>query len=172
MRAPAAEGHALRNFTYLLLTLMVIWLALTSSLHWQELLAGGVVSLILAAFFSRTYSGLGMPPLSLRRTWFSVVFAVVLLWEIVKANLDVARRILDPRLPIRPGIVVIRTRLTHDLARMILANSITLTPGTFTLDVIGDRLLVHWIDVRSEKTEEATEMIGGRFERYLREIFE
>jgi len=97
---------------------------------------------------------------------------VVLLWEIMKANLDVAYRVVHPRMPINPGIVVIKTELESDIAKMILANSITLTPGTFTLDVIGDRLLIHWINVKAESTEEVTELIGERFERYLRVIFQ
>jgi len=74
-------------------------------------------------------------------------------------------------MPIKPGIVVIKTSLKSDIAKMILANSITLTPGTFTLDVIGDELLVHWINVKTEDIDEATNMIGQRFEKYLRVIF-
>ena len=54
---------------------------------------------------------------------------------------------------------------------MILANSITLTPGTFTIDVVGDKLLIHWINVSSEDPGEATALIGRRFERYLKEVF-
>jgi len=53
-----------------------------------------------------------------------------------------------------------------------LANSITLTPGTFTLDVSDDTLLIHWINVKTDKVEEATKIIGEKFERYLKVIFE
>jgi multicomponent Na+:H+ antiporter subunit E len=67
--------------------------------------------------------------------------------------------------------VVIKTRLKSDIAKMILANSITLTPGTFTLDVIGDELLIHWINVKTEDIDGATNMIGQRFEKYLEVIF-
>ena len=74
-------------------------------------------------------------------------------------------------MPIKPGIVVIKTGLKQDIAKMILANSITLTPGTFTLDILGDTLLIHWINVQSQETDESTKMIGERFEKYLREIF-
>jgi multicomponent Na+:H+ antiporter subunit E len=74
-------------------------------------------------------------------------------------------------MPIKPGIVVIKTGLKQDIGKMILANSITLTPGTFTLDILGDTLLIHWINVQSKETEEATKMIGERFEKYLRVIF-
>ena len=54
---------------------------------------------------------------------------------------------------------------------MILANSITLTPGTFALDIIDDTLLIHWINVKTEDVKEATKMIGERFEKYLKVIF-
>ena len=75
-------------------------------------------------------------------------------------------------MPIKPGIVVIKTGLKSDIAKLFLANSITLTPGTFTLDILGNNLLIHWIYVRTESIEGATKIIGERFEKYLRVIFE
>ena len=66
-----------------------------------------------------------------------------LIWQIVKANVDVARRILHPALPIRPHVVLIRAGQKTDLGRVIHANSITLTPGTVTIDLEGDDLTVH-----------------------------
>ena len=96
---------------------------------------------------------------------------LVLLLEILKANIDVAYRVIHPKMPIKPGIVVIKTKLKQDVAKMILANSITLTPGTFTLDILGDTLLIHWINVKSTETGESTEIIGRRFEKYLEVIF-
>lgn len=66
-----------------------------------------------------------------------------LVWAIVKANLDVARRILDPALPISPRLVRVRSSQRTEVARALYANSITLTPGTVTVDVQGDEFLVH-----------------------------
>ena len=100
---------------------------------------------------------------------FMCVF--ILLKEIVKANLDVAYRVIHPRMPIKPGIVVIKTNLKQDIAKLILANSITLTPGTLTLDIKEDKLLIHWIDVKAEDKDEATKIVGERFEKYLKVIF-
>lgn len=85
------------------------------------------------------YARLGLPALTLKRAAFLLAYIGVLFWEIIKANVDVAYRVLHPRIPIRPGIVVIRTSLKSNVAKLILANSITLTPGTFTLDVVDDR---------------------------------
>lgn len=68
---------------------------------------------------------------------------VLLVREIVVSNLDVTRAILAPRLGIAPHFLRVRTRQPSDLGKVILANSITLTPGTVTVDVAGDELLVH-----------------------------
>jgi len=103
---------------------------------------------------------------------FFIIYLIVLFKEIIKANFDVAYRVIHPKMPIRPGIIVITTELKQDIAKMILANSITLTPGTFTLDILGDNLLIHWINVRTEDKKEATQIIGEKFEKYLRIIFE
>lgn len=126
------------------------------------------LSLLLYGNFEKA----GFPPIpGLKKIGYSLLYAVVLLKEIILANLDVAYRVLHPKMPIKPGIVIIKTGLKQDLAKLILANSITLTPGTFTLDIEDDRLLIHWINVKTDNVEEATRMIGERFEKYLRIIF-
>jgi multicomponent Na+:H+ antiporter subunit E len=96
------------------------------------------------------------------------------LWECFKANLDVAYRVLHPRLPIHPGIVKVRTKLTTDTALTFLANSITLTPGTMSVDIDKDNgiLYIHWIDVKTKDVELATRIIVDRFEKVLKKIFD
>ena len=161
----------LKNFLYLFCLLLLVWLSLTSSFHWQELTVGIITSFVLSLFLNKQYFELGLPIFSIKRMVFFAIYAVVLFVEIIKANFDVAYRVLHPKLPIKPGIVIIKTGLKQDFAKMLLANSITLTPGTFTLDVLGDKLLIHWINVKSEDTTEATKIIAERFEKYLRVIF-
>jgi multicomponent Na+:H+ antiporter subunit E len=85
--------------------------------------------------------------------------------------LDVAKRVVSPNLPINPGIVKVKTKLTSRLGRMILANSITLTPGTLTVETDEDNFYIHWIDVTSEDIEEATRKIVRKFEKYLEVCF-
>lgn len=160
-----------RNFFYLFSILLIIWLIFTSSFHWQEFSIGIFVSLVLSLILNKTYLGLGLPPLSIKRIAFSIVYIIVLFKEIFKANLDVAYRVVHPEMPINPGIVVIKTNLKQNIAKMILANSITLTPGTFTLDIFGDKLLIHCINVRTQDIDGATKIIGEKFEKYLRVIF-
>jgi len=164
--------YKLKNFLYLFLFLMLVWLALTSTVNLQELTAGIIISLILSLVLSKNYLELGLPPLSIKRIFFSIVYILVLLLEIVRANFDVAYRVIHPKMPIKPGIVTIKTGLKQDIAKLILANSITLTPGTFTLDILGDTLLVHWINVKGKNMKERTKLIAGKFEKYLRIIFE
>ena len=165
------EGK-IKNFFYLFFFLFILWVCLVSNLKTQELMTGLFVSLLLAVVLNNFYLRLGLPPLTPKRMLFFIVYLFILLKEIAKANLDVAYRVIHPRMPIKPGIVVIKTNLKQDIAKLILANSITLTPGTFTLDIIGDNLLIHWINVKTEDLQESTKIIGGRFERYLKEIFE
>jgi len=164
--------YKLKNFLYLFFFLMLVWLALTSTVNLQELTAGIIISLILSLVLSKNYLELGLPPLSIKRIFFSIVYILVLLLEIVRANFDVAYRVIHPKMPIKPGIVTIKTGLKQDIAKLILANSITLTPGTFTLDILGDTLLVHWINVKGKNMKERTKLIAGKFEKYLRIIFE
>ena len=161
----------MKSTAYLFVISLLVWLGLTSSLRFQEVLVGVAICVVLSLWLGEQYSRLGLPPPGAKRLLFLFAYLVVLAFEILRANLDVAYRVLHPAMPIRPGVVVIKTRLTSDIAKMILANSITLTPGTFTLDVVGDRLLIHWINVQTDDIDEASRLIGGKFERYLRVVF-
>jgi multicomponent Na+:H+ antiporter subunit E len=169
-RAPSV-GEKAKAFFWLLVVTFILWLAFSSKLDRPELICGCLVCLIISLFTAHMYSRLGFPSLSIKMVLFSLAYIIVLFWEIMKANFDVAYRVIHPKMPIKPGIVVIKTRLKSDIAKMVLANSITLTPGTFTLDVIGDKLLIHWINVRAEDIDETTSLIGQRFEKYLMIIF-
>jgi multicomponent Na+:H+ antiporter subunit E len=91
--------------------------------------------------------------------------------DLIKSNFDVARRVLTPALPIKPGIVEVKTKLKSKFARMLLANSITLTPGTLTVDVKDDSFFIHWIDVKNEDVEAASKEIVEKFEKYLEVIY-
>jgi multicomponent Na+:H+ antiporter subunit E len=100
------------------------------------------------------------------------LYFFIFLWECIKANFDVAYRVLHPKLPVKPGIVRAKTHLTTDIAKIFLANSITMTPGTITVDIREDYFFIHWIYVHSKDPEVYTHRILGRFEKYLKRIFE
>ena len=152
--------------------LFCLWLLLTSNTNVQEVVAGAVLALFVAALGCKGFTRRGLGIFSPRRLAHMLMYLPVFFWEMIKANFDVAYRVVHPRMPIRPGIVVIKTELTSDIGKLFLANSITLTPGTLTLDVQGEYLFIHWINVKDEDVERASQLIGGRFEKHLKAICE
>ena len=108
------------------------------------------------------------------RSWFWLfVFAFVFFYYVIKGGLDVSYRVLHPRMPIRPGIVKIKSVLNTETGKSALANCITLTPGTLTIDVTDDGIFyVHWLNVLSLDEEEAAQHVLRRFEWYIQRIFE
>lgn len=153
---------------------LFVYLGLTSFTDIQEIIAGIVVALIvslLAGKFLLVTEGRGN---FFKRFFYGVIYFFKFLWEMAKANLHVAYLVLHPDVPIRPGIVKITTRLSEKVALTVLANSITLTPGTLTVDINPDEqeLYIHWIDVVSPEKEACSEEIAGRFEKLLMEVFE
>jgi multicomponent Na+:H+ antiporter subunit E len=99
--------------------------------------------------------------------WYLFVFVR----ELIKSNLDVARRVISPSLPINPGIVKFKSKLPTEYSKMVLANSITLTPGTLSIDIIDDTFYIHWIDVKTTDPEKAYTEIAETFEKILLKIF-
>lgn len=150
----------------------IIWIGLTSTFNPQEVIAGAVVSLIIASFSYKTFTDYGLKFLTPKKIYYIVKYLIVFLIALVKANFDVARRVVNPKLPINPGIVEYTTQLTDNAAKVILADSITLTPGTLTVDIIGDKLYIHWIDVVSKDPAVIYREIGENFENVLKEIFQ
>ncbi|MGA7180828.1 MAG: Na+/H+ antiporter subunit E [Thiobacillaceae bacterium] len=147
---------------------LLTWVLLTGTLATDELLLGGVVSLVVMLTAGQRLallSGLRLTPLAplhLLR-YLSYFFS-----QLALSNFDVARRVISPTLPINPGLVEVRTGLKSELGRMLLANSITLTPGTLTVEAEGDRLLIHWIDCPPDcDLECATRAIAAGFEQRI-----
>lgn len=152
----------------------LIWCLLSWSIDYQHIIVGIIVSFIVAyltgdLFTSRPHLFKHVS----RYLWF-LYYIFIFGWECLKANIDVARRVIHPLKPLKPGIVKVRTSLTNDTALTFLANSITLTPGTLTVDIDKNRgyLFIHWIDVKEQDCEKATKIIVERFEGILRKIFE
>jgi len=154
--------------------LALIWGATPSKVGWdiQDLFAGLFISAAITLFLSEI-SPVGTARFLNPYRWLWLILYLLRFFvACVHANLDVAYRVLHPEMPIKPGIVKIKTSLQSDLAKTILANSITLTPGTLSVDIDGQDLYIHWINVRSFDPEQQTKIIVGRFEKMLKEIFE
>ena len=160
------------RYFVLFLFAFVLWLLLTWPADWQHIIVGVIVSILVMVLFGRLAVVGEVKMFDPKRWAWFIVYLVVFIWECIKANLDVAYRVIHPRMPIKPGIVKVKTNLKSDVARTFLANTITMTPGTLSVDVDGDELYIHWIYVRDETVEGATKYIVGRFERFLAKVFE
>ncbi len=151
---------------------MILWLVLVWTFHYQELIVGGVAASLTALLFGGQLPLTPTRLLDPRRWFWLIVYVPVFAYQCLKSNIDVALRVLSPGLQLRPGIVKIRTILKSDVARVFLANSITLTPGTMAVDIVGDTLYIHWISVAAEDPREAARAIVGPFEFFLARIFD
>ena len=160
-----------KNISVLFVILLLFWLALNNSLKLPVVLIGvGVSALVALLFCSKCslFNDMKFSPKALVNTF---MFLVVFFIELVKSNIDVIYRVLSPSLPINPGIVEVKTRLKSKFGRMLLANSITLTPGTLTVEVIEDSFFIHWIDVEDDEIGNASKKIVEKFEKYLEVIY-
>jgi len=179
------QASATSRYTATAIALFCLWVLATSTVFdeflaeagppgaaLQEIVAGAILSLILAFWGYHYLTAKGLSNFAPRRILYAILYIPIFFYECLKANLDVAYRVIHPKMPIKPGIVAIRTSLKSDVGKLLLANSITLTPGTLTVDISGEYLFIHWINVKSTNVEEATGLIAGRFERYLKVITE
>jgi multicomponent K+:H+ antiporter subunit E len=150
------------------LCLWLIWLLLGNTLAPGQILLGALIALTLPLFTVRFWPDRPR----LRRPWKLLSYLAMLLWDITLANLVVARLILDPTRKLRPAFIRLPLDLCNDFAIVVLANTISLTPGTVSADLSLDRrtLLIHALDVEDE--EELIVHIKYRYERPLQEIFE
>lgn len=151
-----------------------VWALLNWMPDWQHLLVGIFVSALVAYLTGDMFVQRSQVSRKIGRYLWFLYYTPVFLWEMLKANIDVAYRVSHPNLPIKPGIVKVKTRLKSDTGLTFLANSITLTPGTLCVDVDQKNgyLYIHWIDVKDKDIEGATRAIVSKFEKILMRIFE
>lgn len=125
--------------------------------------SAAVVTLLLSrvAFAEEPSAGRTLP-----RVARAVLFGPYLVWEILRANVGLAAVLVDPRLPIDPSIERIETGPVSDLERAVLANSVSLTPGTVAVDVREDALVVHTLTEASR-----ADLYAGGIRRAVRFVF-
>lgn len=153
------------------------WLLLTWSFSIQELIAGAVVSLAAALFSARFF-------IHEKAFWFcnpAKLFTGLFYWvcvfpgELIRANGHMAKLVLSGCKNLKPGIVKIPVDLKSDYGQAALANSITLTPGTITMEIAEEEgqtnYYVHWIEAETDGAE-AGEAIKGRMEKWIRRFWE
>ncbi|MEW6728154.1 MAG: Na+/H+ antiporter subunit E [Pseudomonadota bacterium] len=149
------------------LSLLLIWMLLNNSLSAGQLLLGS----LLAVLIPRLTAAFWPESVRIRRPGVLLRFVGIVLWDILVANFIVARRILGPVEALRPGFMRIPLDVQSPLAISLLANTISLTPGTVSCDVSPDRrfLLVHALHVTDVEAE--IRQIKSRYEQPLQEVF-
>lgn len=143
------------------------WLVISASLAPSDLALGAALSLLLGWWSARFLWAGDAPALSPRQLLALARYLVTFSGQVFLAALHVARVVVDPRLPIEPRLVVCRTRLRHEIARIAFAHSVSLTPGTLTVDMNGAEFLVHCLDEAS-----AAQLLSGDLEARVARVFE
>lgn len=144
-----------------------LWLLLSGYFDVPLLLVFGALSCALAVLVAWRVEVI-VPEERTPCSWFNVhLFGYWpwLLWQVVLSNLDVAKRIVDPALPIDPALIALKPTQRGDLGRFIYANSITLTPGTVTVALSGDTLEVHALT-----REAADALLEGDMDRRVAQL--
>jgi multicomponent Na+:H+ antiporter subunit E len=164
-------GGALRDLGVLFVTLMLFWVMLVNSLAPDTLLVGALVSLIVALLYRDGLSFFTEFRATPAAFVAGVAYYGYFFRQLVRSNLRLAAIVLSPELPLNPGIVKVHTKLKSRMGRLMLANSITLTPGTLSVELDGEWLYVHCVTVGSLDIEGATGEIAAGFERYLEVMY-
>ena len=129
------------------LFLLALWILLNGRVTLEIVLVGIAIAGIVYLFCVKV---LGYHPRHEKRLFkrlgLYLVYTFVLIWEILKANWQVMRTILRPGAEYEPAIVPVKVDLKKEISRVFLANSITLTPGTITVSLTGQEMLVHCLD--------------------------
>lgn len=147
------------------LVYFLLWLIFNGRITFEIIVAGAFISFMLDLFIRKVLR----LNLTARNLFMAVkilphiaVYVVVLLAEIIRSNLAITKLVLSQQIDVEPCLVKFRTGLKTDAARVALANSITLTPGTITVSLEGDNLLVHALN-----RDIADGLEGSMFERLL-----
>ncbi len=135
-----------RRFLVVAATLWAFWIALANQFNLMHALIG-LVGIGLISLFSFSIIEEWLIPIkwSYKIPWRLSLFFIKRLKYIVQANIDLAERLLDPQLPINPAIIRLKHKLKNPVARAILANTITLTPGTLTAEINEEDIYVHFL---------------------------
>ena len=148
--------------------LAIIWMFLSGSYTFNNFLLGFLIGIGLVYLFKKVLPG----SFCLKRVYKVIKLIVVFFIELMKANIDVSKIVLQPRLKNQPGFFIYHTDLKHDWQIVLLSNLITLTPGTVVLGISDDRtkIYIHSIDFSTK--EEEIESIKSSLEKVVREVGE
>ena len=167
----------MRNKIFTFLFIFIIWIIFSGRITTDVIIIGIGVSILTTFLFNDMFirssnhkESLISYPLRFIKI---ILFIPVFFYEVIVAALKVSRHVFEKDPSFSPGIVRVKTNLTNVTAITLLANLITLTPGTLTLDFDKSKRVyyIHWIDVQTRKEVETRKEIIERFERWLEVIF-
>jgi multicomponent Na+:H+ antiporter subunit E len=133
------------------LLLFAMWLLLTLNLELSNIIVGVFVSGTIATLYTKMFVAKAF---ELINPYWLLIYVLVLIKNLIISNIQIAIRTLSPDMKLSPAIVAIKTELKSDWKKLLLANSITLTPGTLTLDIVDDTLYIHIIECRDMNEKE------------------
>ena len=146
----------------LIVIYLLYWIVLSERFTVEGIIVG---SLISTAVF---YFNIGLKTkINFKKLKYWLVYFIILIREIVISNIHVAKIVLSPNMDISPKLVKIKTEIKSGLNKSIFANSITLTPGTLTINVFDDELLIHCLEYKSEM-----ELQNSKFEKIIMKVEE
>lgn len=147
-----------KSFLVVFSVLFIFWLLLSTIFDMPHVILGIICSAFLAYFYGDLLASRGARVLLGAKVLIKfIAYGFWLVVQIFLANIDVARRVLDPKLPISPRIIKYESKLSGDIARTAMANSITLTPGTLTVDVLNGDYYVHCLaEVHADRLKKGT----------------
>lgn len=166
-RGPPAERERAPGVLAAGAAVFAFWLAISASLAPVDLLVGGALSLLLGWWSARFLWAGDAPRVSPRQLLALLRYLLLFSKQVFLSAVHVARVVVDPRLPIKPKLVVCRTGLLRQISRVAFAQSVSLTPGTLTVDMNGGNFLVHCLDEQS-----AAWLVSGELERQVARVFE
>ncbi|MCR3923240.1 MAG: Na+/H+ antiporter subunit E [Firmicutes bacterium] len=134
------------GFWLVSMILLSFWFLMSPTFDVFNVTVGVACAVGITYYWRTDLFRLGYPVrFTLRQLILLIVYLFHLVYNVVTANIALAKIVLRRRMPISPGFILVRTKLTQGLTRVLYANSITLTPGTITINMDQDRLLVHAI---------------------------
>lgn len=143
-----------------------VWMFLYSSWDLPTFIVGYLVGIVLLLMLRRFFDG----PLYIRKLYRFFILSLILLRELILSNIAVVKQVFKPKLAIKPGVFALKTDLNSDWEVTLLANLITLTPGTVTVDISPDQrtLYIHALDI--DDIDEAVTSIKDSFEKAIMEV--
>ena len=152
----------------------LMWCFVHGTISFSNLVLGIIFASFIIRPFKQLYHFERDIPFEegLRKIPAQLTYLYVLIKEIIKANIMVAKIILQPKMDIKPGIIAVPIRTKTDFGITTLANTITLVPGTLTIDMSEDRSLLYLHVIDASDPEELTRSIREDLEKYILEAFE